>query len=125
MSPFEHLTRRSLLSRLGAIAAAVSLPTAAAASGIDGIRSLCRQAASDPDLVEAGRVCLAELGGHRRPDDLRSALATKIVGSDPVAALDDAVRRDFAAGRIVSVEGWQISETEAEFLAALRLGVGV
>lgn len=37
------------------------------------------------------------------------------------AALETAIRADFAAGRVVALEGWIVSDTEARLAAALYL----
>ena len=44
--------------------------------------------------------------------------------SDWRRSLQHEVRRDFAEGRVVRVDGWILSRTEARLCAAVRLGAG-
>ena len=119
------LSRRSLLKRLAALAAAPGLAAWAAACGRwreadgdllaaavdlgEGARQLGKHA------VEAGGVPadLAELFAPLRPDVQRSKGDAQVLGR----ALAARVRKDFETGQIATVEGWHLSDTEVRLCA--------
>lgn len=77
---------------------------------------------------EIGRRYLAEVPEENEPEAIESAL-TGSLGTAPVASAENSslparIRRateaDFETGRIVYLDGWMLSETEAR-LCALRL----
>ncbi len=82
----------------------------------------------DPDVVAAviavGRAYIAAVPGATHVDDLRRDLglagsATSVVPFD--AELDAAVKADFGEGRIVLLDGWMLSRTEARLAALVAL----
>jgi hypothetical protein len=70
----------------------------------------------------------AYLKAHRREAD-RKFLLDRLPGIDTtrdvrsqLPALSAAITDDFRAGRLVTVQGWQLSRTEARAAAAVALG---
>jgi hypothetical protein len=122
----HHLGRRTF----------VGLLAAGGTAGIAVAHGLVRPpgaGASTPGAAAAkadGVVVLghAYLDAHPTEDDA-DFLVAHLPGIDPtrtvrpqLPALDPAVGQDFAAGRIVSVDGWQLSLTEARAAAAVARG---
>jgi hypothetical protein len=138
VTPEHRVPRRTFVGILAAggavaVAAAHELlhPTSAGADAEPASRQAARtttpsqaNAASDGVVVlghaylqanpkEADqKYLLAHLPGIDATRDVRSQLP----------ALQPAVVADFTAGRVVSVEGWQLSRTEARAAAAVALG---
>ena len=132
-----RLGRRGLL-RLMAVSGALSVgrldpfagaPAAAAQTPAlpdDALAGLFRHPAS---VRAVGRryIGCSPRPGH--PDEWFAALcaerqtdAASLCGCGPAALqgwIDRAVREDFAAGRLVDLDGWQLSETEATICAVL------
>lgn len=82
----------------------------------------------DADVVAAvvavGRSYLFAVPGATHADDLRRDLALdgSATSAVPVDAdLDAAVRDDFGEGRIVLLDGWMLSRTEARLAALVAL----
>ncbi len=61
---------------------------------------------------------------HRTSLPDRKSLSAQVAAARKDGGISAAIRSDFAAGRVVSVDGWIISQTEACFcmLAALDAG---
>lgn len=90
-----------------------------------------------PNDPAARRVGMAIVGSGRVPADLdrlaalvcerpliRTALATGCP-TTRIRLVQDQCSKEFAEGRMVSVEGWVLSETEAELCAAAWLAEGI
>jgi hypothetical protein len=124
-TPGQRVGRRTFVGLLGAgavagVAAAnglvVGTPRAGAAPA----------AGARPDGVEA--LGNAYLRAYPREADPAFLLA-HLPGIDTTRGvrgqmhkLVPAITRDFAAGRVVTVQGWQLSRTEARAAAAVALG---
>lgn len=109
------MNRRSFLAAsFGSVALGAPLRAGATAP-----RALC-------DAAEIGRAALR--AGVVETDEWSLRLRLGFDPAEPVAidrSWRDAIRRDFAAGETVHVEGWILSRTEARLcaLAALSLPV--
>jgi hypothetical protein len=109
------LTRRGFLGVLGAGLAATAVVTRP-------LRALAQQAVDG--VVRLGRAYLAD-----HPEEARRAkLVTFLPAVDPdvdirgqLPALAGRVQRDFAADRVVTVSGWQLSRTEARAAGLVAL----
>jgi hypothetical protein len=113
------LTRRDSI-----LLAAVGL-VAAAASSEDG---LARLFADRRSAAAIGRAWLAERGSAPDADlaSLRQAVMTALrdPGREPLEIrFQDRVRRDFAEGNVIMVEGWMLSSVEARVCAIACLMV--
>jgi len=105
---------------LGLIAAAAASPAFStdAASPEAALRRICARAARDPQLAALGRAYRARFPGTSPGlADLASGLPA---GGERavVEALRTRVLADFRHGRIVDLDGWRVSETEARLCAA-------
>lgn len=65
-----------------------------------------------PDEADTGKLLHALLNGSSREGE---------DAGDLPAFLSTRVRRDFAAGRVVDLNDWQVSETEGRIFAAIAL----
>ena len=89
-----------------------AVPVATAGSRSDGVEVLghaylhAHPREADPTFL------LAHLPGIDTSRGVRSQMPTLV----------PAITRDFAAGRVVTVQGWQLSRTEARAAAAVALG---
>ena len=90
-----------------------------------GAASATGATASRDGVVSLGK---AYLRAHPREADTRFLLA-RLPGIDTTApvrpqlpTLDPAITADFDADRVVTVQGWQLSRTEARAAAAAALG---
>jgi hypothetical protein len=81
-------------------------------SASDGVVVLGRAYLQDYPKEADRKYLLAHLPGIDTSRDVRTQLP----------ALQPAVTADFTAGRVVSVQGWQLSRTEARAAAAVALG---
>ncbi len=75
-------------------------------------------------IAVLGRRYLAD-----HPEDADREALRRALGLDPsdseatrLARIDDALRRDLAAGDVVDLEGWQLTRTECRLYAAVALG---
>jgi hypothetical protein len=122
------MDRRSFLQRTAAGLAA-GLTTAACGNNVD------------DDFAELARPALVEMLGPERTRQVGTQYRTTVPRESTIAALreaisssrhhafpwlwnqsiDDRVRDDFAAGRVVVVSGWVLSETEARQAALYSL----
>jgi hypothetical protein len=72
---------------------------------------------SDPKSTADGRhVALGRAYLRRYPDEASQGRLAGLVPSDPVLRARR-VRADFAAGRVVSLDGWVLSRTECRYCA--------
>ncbi|MEQ8273962.1 MAG: hypothetical protein RMA76_06750 [Deltaproteobacteria bacterium] len=105
-------TRRNVLIGLGAIAAA------------GGAWALKDELAEDYGLLTsldaAKSLGVAYIAEHGAPD--LGALETLLGDGDPSERLVSQVREDFTAGRIVQIQGWFFSKTEADLCALVARG---
>ena len=125
MGSEHHVGRRTFLGFLAA----------GGAAGIAVARGLVRPAAADAataaaaakadGVVVLGRAYLDDHPGENDPN----FLVRHLPGVDPkravrtqLPALDPAVARDLRTGNVVSVQGWQLSRTEARAAAAVARG---
>ena len=130
MNGFNELDRRSLLAAIGAVifvtaASGVGAPASADAAGtMSGVFSNIDSA------VAVGRAYLKQTGAKRDPQwHIRHLYKRGLSLEDGAGKETDRfrskvsrnVRRDFAAGRIVEVDGWQLSETETSLCAIAAL----
>jgi hypothetical protein len=120
----HHLGRRSFLGLLATAAAIGGTgvrelldPSAASATGV--------RAKTSDGVVALGRIYLDD---HPSEDDA-DFLVRRLAGIDPgrpirpqFPDLAPAVAADFEAGRVVSVDGWQLSRTAARAAAAVAKG---
>ena len=106
-----NTTRRNVLIGVGALALA------------GGVWALKGELGEDFDLLsslDAARTFgLAYVAQHGRPD--LAAIEALLAEGDPDRVVDR-VRADFAAGRIVQVQGWFFSRTEADLCALVAGG---
>jgi hypothetical protein len=127
---------RRLFLRAAAFGAASTLTGVACAAGADDVadlRGLARPALLD--VLDAGQVRAIGVRyramgpAERDPPALHAAihgrhpLLVRLLGAPRVAPAD-LVRRDFAEGRTVEVEGWILSVTEARQCALYSLARG-
>lgn len=107
MTGTPNITRRDIIAGLAALSAGALAGPA--------------QAVNAPltSAQEIGRWLIAH---GVLPGD-RAKLVAGIVQPDAVRSWKDIVRADFAAGDIVSVDGWVISETEARLCAVAALDI--
>jgi hypothetical protein len=113
-----RLARRSVLGLIAGLAArpALALP----GTPEDALSRICARAARLPDLAALGRAQCARRPGTPRADWL-DALARDLPDAsdaDLVASLRDLTIADFRAGRVVDLDGWRVSLTEARLCAA-------
>jgi hypothetical protein len=134
----HHLGRRSFVQLLAAgatacVAAAHGLvrppsasaaPPATAEAEAETVAQAARAGRSD-GIVLLGRAYLRD---HPKEDD-PDTLVGQLPGIDParkvrpqLPALTPAADQDFGAGRVVSVQGWQLSQSEARAAAAVARG---
>jgi hypothetical protein len=77
------------------------------------------------DVDAAARLGRTYLKRYPENGDIESLLDALLQGSEGSAEMPEflsrKVREDFADGRVVEVEDWQISETEARIFAAIAL----
>jgi len=106
----DSLSRRDFAALLGAAGFAISAPAGARPVGPTAV-SVDKRAAT-----AVGEAYLARFPEEKK--SLRLHLALAGVGPQNV---NDVVRRDFAAGRIVQVDGWMLSRTEARLCALVAL----
>jgi hypothetical protein len=113
-----RLPRRSVLGLFAVLAArpALALP----GTPEDALSRICARAARYPDLAALGRAQCARHPGTPRANWL-AALAYDLPDAsdaDLVASLRDLTIADFRAGRVVDLDGWRVSLTEARLCAA-------
>jgi hypothetical protein len=131
----EMLTRRQLflsLVRAGLLVGSAPLMFACREQGDSGIKMaespLAEYAQNMKAISYIGPLCIARAGfaegdsrdiiQHTLMLSLEQKIAEEQGDADLVEILDQLIRKDFAAGDIVEIEGWQLSSTECE-LAAL------
>ena len=124
---------RRLFLRVAALGAATTLTGAACAAGTDDAPDL--RALARPDLLDVlGAEQVRAIGaGYRRmvpAERDAAALRAAILGRHPLLVRllgaprvtpAELVRRDFAEGRTVEVDGWVLSVTEARQAALYSL----
>ncbi len=115
-------TRRQLIRVVGGILAVLSLSRPA--------RALCQQymagLLTDADAAAAiGRAYLrAQPTPHLTLEALRAAVAIALAGDAPLKArFRERVRADFEAACVVIVDGWMLSQVEAQTCAIAYLNV--
>jgi hypothetical protein len=118
--------RRALLIAGGLLAAGVA---AYGAAGVFGMARRCSEfgARSEAAAQSARRIGLAYLRVH--PEEasetrLMAAIAARSATPDVPAIfriMDDVVRADFAAGKIVRCDGWILARSEARACALFSL----
>jgi len=121
----ETLSRRRALALLAGLSGIAVLPgylrTAAAASLPGPLADLTEGL----DVEAAARLGREYLDRYRENRDIERLLDELMQdseeSSDLPAFLSRKVRSDFAEGRVVEVQDWQISETEARIFAAIDL----
>jgi hypothetical protein len=119
-----RLRRRSVLGLLAGLAAgaAPGLPALGRQPAGDALGRICARAGREPELAALGRAWCAEHPHLARPD-LLAALAAELpepgLGeAEIVATLRARATEDFRARRIVALDGWRLSLTEARICAA-------
>ena len=134
MSAFSTLRRRSLLTMLASLGTVLGLPVRAAGivandplperlaalfpharASARALGIACRRAgacAGTPQVL-AEQVCADPAERHR---------LTRCSVEELQAWIDARIRADFTEGRIVRVEGWMLSETEARLYALVAAG---
>ena len=122
MADPSAITRRTLLAWLGAstltaqVLPALLRLAAASQSEDEALRK----------IVRVGRSYLKKVPDEANREKL-AALLPSLKGSKRLAAriraLRDRVARDFAENRIVLLEGWLLSRTEARAAALVALGI--
>ena len=129
MGSEHHLGRRSFVQLLVAggtacVVAAQDLVRPGRASAASPVTAAAKTATPD-GVVVLGRAYLRDHPGDGDADDL----VRELPGIDParkvrpqLPALTPAADQDFGAGRVVSVQGWQLSQTEARAAAAVARG---
>lgn len=112
----------------------VGLLATAGAATVGGARalvwSLPATAATPHATAPDGLVLLGRAYLHDHPTESdANRLVRRLPGVDPhrriraqMAALGPAIADDFRAGRVVTVQGWQLAVTEARAAAAVALG---
>jgi hypothetical protein len=120
-------TRRTLLKLVGAVVAAAWLePAAAQAAERRALDALARLFGDRDAIRSVGRTCTGVAGCADRSAALRRIAADLDLSIDGLAKLRPgtlgrrlarAIRRDFADGRVVTVDGWVLAETEARLYA--------
>jgi len=121
----HHIGRRTfvgLLAASGIVGASLANDLARGASRADATTA----AAKGPDgVVRLGK---AYLRAHPREADTKFLLA-RLPGIDPtqrvrpqMPTLVPSITQDFETGRVITVQGWQLSRTEARVAAAVALG---
>ena len=111
-----------LLAASGVVGASLANDLARGASRADATTA----AAKGPDgVVRLGK---AYLRAYPREADTEFLL-TRLPGIDPtqrvrpqMPTLVPAITQDFETGRVITVQGWQLSRTEARAAAAVALG---
>lgn len=112
----------------------VGLLAAGGVAGIGAARGLGRLSAAAATVRDThapdGLVLLGRAYLHDHPAESDAdRLVRRLRGVDPqrkirpqLATLAPAIADDFAAGRVVTVQGWQLAITEARAAAAVSLG---
>ena len=133
----NNIARRDVLVSLAGMLAGVMLPSLGPAAGevpnsqtVDLLKILV------PDLAAAGRLGRVYLAAHPAELDLERLVdevlrpmrlpgGADAIDSPPAAVLIARVRRvvidDYLAGRIVNIDGWVLSITEARLYALAAL----
>jgi hypothetical protein len=121
----ETLSRRHALYLLAALGGVSLLPTAARTAGGVELTASLAQLLAKLDLESAARIGRAYLQRYPDDGDVQRMLDTLPSDSetftDISSFLSRKVRDDFAQRRVVEVEDWQISSTEARIFAAIAL----
>jgi hypothetical protein len=120
----QTLTRRELL-RLVAAALPALAPSALSAARLpldaaraDELDRWIAESLGGADLAALARDYAARFPAERAPAALRRAiLAGRRRGEAIAAHVGRAVHADFAAGRIVVLDGWHLARTEARLIA--------
>lgn len=136
----DNIARRNVLVSLAAMLAGVMLPSLGLAAGqvsgsqIGGLLNILV-----PDLAAAGRLGRSYLSAHPAELDsqrladgvlgpLRLPAAADAIDSTPETVLIARARRvvvdDYVAGRVVDIDGWVLSITEARLYALAALADG-
>ena len=124
MKSEDHIGRRTFVGLLAASG------VAGASLANDFVRGASRAGAASTAARSDGVVTLgkAYLRAYPREADTKFLLA-RLPGVDPtqhvrpqMPALVPAITQDFETGRVITVQGWQLSRTEARAAAAVALG---
>jgi hypothetical protein len=127
----KDMNRRRLLT--GLVAAGVLLGVGAgrmcraAAGPAHRLLATLRQPSS---AARVGQAFLAAYPGERDAEALTEEILTRVSGAHPIGtrrlrqAISREIRQDFASGRVVSVDGWILSETEAKLCGLVALLTG-
>jgi hypothetical protein len=133
----NNIARRDVLVSFAAMLAGVMLPSSGPVAGeVPGSQAVGLLNVLVPDIAAGGRLGRAYLTAH--PDELdlqrlvngvfgpmRLSGGADAIDSTPEAVLIARVRRvvidDYLAGRIVNIDGWVLSITEARLYALAAL----
>ena len=133
----NNIARRHVLVSLAAMLAGVMLPSLGPAAGeVPGSQAVGLLNILVPDTAAAGRLGRAYLTAHPAELDLQRLVdgvlgpmrlsgGADAIDSTPEAELIARIRRlvidDYLAGRIVDIDGWVLSITEARLYALAAL----
>ena len=106
------MTRRGLLIGVSALGL---LPRFARASEVDMKGALLSLLEDRKSAATLGELWLKEHA--RQPGEILARLEARLGAAGDTGALHRAVTEDYRAGMVVTVEGWQIAETQAELCA--------
>ncbi len=124
----QHFSRRQALILLASIGGLpfASVPRAAAAEGLSTSLALFSGSLDLKTAARLGEDYLLLRPNEANVDNLRQALfngssSGRDDTGDLTESLSEKVRQDFAAGRVVDLDDWQVSDTEARIFAAIAL----
>ena len=107
-----RLSRRDLLVGVAALGLFPQLARASEVEGKDALLSLLEDRKSAATL---GGLWMKE--NAPQPGEVLARLQARLGAAGDAEALRRAVTEDFRTGTVVTIEGWQIAETQAELCA--------